>query len=186
VCGPGDGLTVGQFATRTAAKVAGRGAGSEAGEGKEGEMTNDATALETLRRQAERFRRAIGLCDRSLLPVTFQSFPRGSCGDANLLLGTYLTKHGLGDFEYVIGERGSKADSTWASHAWIRQGNTIIDITADQFPEMIEPIVVSNDSSWHDTFTQNVEHAADYRVYDGYTRSVLDNAYRSIVAKIEE
>ncbi len=106
------------------------------------------TSLQTLRRHAERFRWAIEACERSLLPVTFERFPRGSCGDANLLLGNYLTEQGLGDFEYILGERGSKAadPSTWTSHAWIRQGRTIIDITADQFTEVTESVIVVDGS----------------------------------------
>jgi hypothetical protein len=103
------------------------------------------------------------------------------------LLGNYLTEQGLGDFEYVTGERGNTAANppTWTSHGWIRQGRTVIDITADQFSEVAESVIVADSSPWHRTFIERVLHSADYRVYDEYTRSVLGAAYRQIIAVIE-
>ncbi|WP_292949428.1 MULTISPECIES: hypothetical protein [unclassified Neptuniibacter] len=101
------------------------------------------------------------------LPETMSTFPRGCCGDSALLLGTYLTDIGLGDFTYVGGERGSEADGDWASHAWLTQGELTIDITKSQFSDCPDDITVTESSEWHDsfevsqTFTANIKGKCD-------------------------
>jgi hypothetical protein len=144
------------------------------------------STLELLRRHAERFRRAIEACDRSLLPIGFQEFPVGA-GDANLLLGNYLTEQGLGDFEYVVGEAGNREEDpeTYTTHSWIRQGCIDIDIIADQFVTSEESVVVTEDSSWHSGFRKGVPGVADYRIYDEPFRSELEAAYRQILAVLK-
>ncbi len=103
-----------------------------------------------------------------------------------LLLGTYLTEQGLGVFEYVYGQRGrcDTEPSTWQSHAWLCQGPLIVDITADQFPEVPEPVIVTNASAWHGAFEQEARHVADFRVFDDETRATLGAAYRLICLQI--
>ena len=51
--------------------------------------------LDLLRERATNFRDAIERCERSSLPITFENFPCGSCGDVTLLLGTFLSEQGL-------------------------------------------------------------------------------------------
>ena len=75
---------------------------------------------------ATRFRAAIESCHRDVLPISFQDFPRGSCGDAAPMLGEYLNEIGLGPWLYKVGKRSS--DGHW--HAWIEQNGLIVDITA--------------------------------------------------------
>lgn len=137
--------------------------------------------IDEVRRMASRFRMAIEACDRSRLPVSFEEFPRGSCGDVTPLLGTYLIEHGFGPFDYVLGERGSSN----YTHAWLRQGQLDVDITADQFADAPGQIIVCGQSSWHRMFRQRVEHVADFRIYDEHTVSSLKAAYGLIVDRIE-
>ena len=84
---------------------------------------------------AKSFKEAIQKCDKKLLPITFKEFPKGSCGDAVLLLGKYLSDVGLGEFDYVLGGVNEK------SHAWLQQNKLIVDITADQFDDQTEEII---------------------------------------------
>ena len=121
-------------------------------------ITADLTRVTSL---AVRFRTAIEKCDPSRLPIGFQKFPRGNCGDAALLLGTFLKE----TFTYVVGERGKKG-RTWRSHAWLEADGVIVDITADQFPEIAEPVIVTMHSVWHKKFRQERRHEADYHVYE--------------------
>jgi hypothetical protein len=58
----------------------------------------------------------------------------------------------------------------------------IVDITADQFPEITVPCIVTTDSHWHATFDQTIENTADFRLYDDWTRTRLETAYSHIVA----
>lgn len=135
-----------------------------------------------LMRLATVFRDAIERCDLVALGVTFESFPRGSCGDAALLLARFLSEHGAGATDYMLGERGE--GEAWSSHAWLRLGEMTIDIAADQFEDQPERVIVSRDSVWHDGFVGEAQHAADYRLYDAYTVSNLDRAYALILSRI--
>lgn len=135
---------------------------------------------------ATRFRKAITMCDRLSLPTSLQCFPRGGCGDAVLLLSTYLTECGLGEFDYVGATRGTLDSGMWHSHAWLERDGLIVDITADQFEEITMPVIVTADSEWHQTFRVSCRHVADYRVYDDRTVSRLGSAYGAIRKKLEE
>lgn len=134
-----------------------------------------------IRRIASRFRMAIEACDRRMLPISFEEFPRGSCGDATPLLGTYLNEHCFGPFEYVLGER----EDSGRTHAWLRRGQLDVDITADQFADAPKEIIVCVNSPWHKTFRQRVEHVADFRIYGDNTVSLLTCAYSMINERLE-
>lgn len=130
------------------------------------------------------FRLAIEHTNRDRLPITFQKFPRGSCGDAALLLGAFLSDQGETGFKYVLGERNH--GESWHSHAWIERKDIIVDITADQFPEISQAVIVTYSSVWHRQFAIE-EHnmpSADYRDYDSYTVAVLGSAFRTIMKHI--
>jgi hypothetical protein len=146
-------------------------------------ITADLTRVTSL---AVRFRTAIEKCDPSRLPIGFQKFPRGSCEDVVLLLGTFLKEQGVGTFTYVVGERGK--GRSWRSHAWLEADGVIVDITADQFPEIAEPVIVTTHSVWHKKFKQERPHEADHHVYehDEYTLSVLGNAYKAILDGLDQ
>jgi len=73
-------------------------------------------------------------------------FPRGACGDVSELLGQYLRDAGLGTWLY---RSGVKHEPAFASHAWIESEGLIVDITADQFPAVREPVIVAAASAWH-------------------------------------
>jgi hypothetical protein len=140
--------------------------------------------LTELKTAATKFRLAIERCDRRRLICTFQDFPKGSCGDASLLLRAFLQEQGLGTFGYMLGWRES--DSGRSSHAWLETGGVIVDITADQFPEIDERIIVTENSAWHAGFElDDAEQVSDYRRYDASTVAELDSSYGIILAKFE-
>jgi hypothetical protein len=128
--------------------------------------------------ETTKFRKAIEGCDKKLLPVSFQSFPTGSCGDASLTLAQYLKVKGFGEFDYILGGRMGK------SHGWLSQGEIIIDITADQFADNNEKVIVSINSEWHKDFKGEKQHTVDLSAYDENTRNTLLNAYKEILKNI--
>ncbi len=73
-------------------------------------MSNAKTELIEL--HARQFRSALEKCPKNILPIQFKKFPRGSCGDAGLLLAKYLNSVGLGQFDYVHGDTGNRSDGT--------------------------------------------------------------------------
>ncbi|WP_311272279.1 MULTISPECIES: hypothetical protein [unclassified Rhizobium] len=124
---------------------------------------------------AEQFRDLIITTPKNSLPVTLHNFPNGSCGDASLLLGHHLTELGLGEFRYYLGWRDG------SSHAWLRSGSVIIDVTASQFDDFGDPVFVSDQSSWHESFAGSDKHAANLTVFGEPTTSMLRHAYAAIL-----
>ena len=46
-----------------------------------------------------------------------------------------------------------------ATHAWIDQGGLIVDITADQFDDIDDAVIVTFDRSWYDRrFPETYRH----------------------------
>ena len=76
-----------------------------------------------MRKVAQRFRRAIEMSDKNALPFSCRQFPNGSCGEAVVFLGTYLSENGYGEFLYVVGDRTQALRENLQSHAWLKKGN---------------------------------------------------------------
>jgi hypothetical protein len=91
-------------------------------------------------------RRAIESCSASELP--WRTFPKAACGDTSLVLGQFLHEAGFVDVEYICGDK-YRADGKGDSHAWLRYEGLIVDITADQFPEVEEKVILTRSSEWH-------------------------------------
>jgi len=86
----------------------------------------------------------------------------------------------------VLGERGDHQANTWSSHTWLEKQNLVVDITADQFPEISDKVIVCLDSEWHRQFNGKIEHKADYRIYDSRTAASLNNVYNEILKYMQE
>jgi hypothetical protein len=122
-----------------------------------------------------KFRRTIENCDKNLLPASFHSFPTGSCGDASIILAHYLKEKGFGEFDYILGGRMGK------SHNWLAQGEIIIDITADQFVDNNESVIVTINSEWHKDFKGEKSRIADINIFDEKEKNILLDAYNNIL-----
>jgi hypothetical protein len=113
----------------------------------------------------------IGKRIREIIEVTPQNkrtswmmkFPAGACGDCSLIVGTYLIKNGFENVEYVVGVDGDQ------SHAWLECDGFIVDITADQFGNGINPVIVTKDKSWHSKFADQERNVCDFREYQDPT-----------------
>jgi hypothetical protein len=140
-----------------------------------------ACSLIDLNRLATKFRAAIFACDKKRLFITLQRFPNGACGDASYLLAKYFEEQGCGQFEYVLGERRPN----YRSHAWLENNGVIVDITADQFEGIDNPVMITTDRAWHAQFVEKDRHIADYERYDSNTVSNLRASYELVVNQIE-
>lgn len=141
------------------------------------------SSLQEIEFNAQQFRKAMDMAHKAgKLPESMKDFPRGCCGDTAHLLGTYLEEKGFGEYIYVCGEKGSKEDDTWTSHAWIMQEELIIDITKSQFTDAPEGITVSSNSEWHNTFKvsytcrSNIKNTGDQLepYYDEIVKIIVD------------
>ncbi|MGE8296000.1 MAG: hypothetical protein ACN6PH_10680 [Pseudomonas sp.] len=128
-----------------------------------------------------RFRQAIQKIPASGRPIDFRNFPSGSCGSTSELIGTYLEGLGFGKFYYV---HGSKPGIE--SHAWIKQGRLIVDLTADQFHEINIPVMVLDESPWHNEFEISACHAIDLVATDKTAFLPLLPFYEKILRVIQE
>lgn len=81
------------------------------------------------------------------VPYIQRRFLLGWCTTASILLGEHLRESGLGDFHTRSGIRCDLGVNQ--SHAWLNRDGLIVDITADQFDETKEAVIVSRDSPWH-------------------------------------
>jgi len=133
-----------------------------------------------LKQLATEFRLAIEKCQgvRTII-VTFSNFPRGSCGEASLFLAKYLEENNCGCFNYILGDREGR------SHAWLEQGDVIVDITADQFDDNDQPVIVTVNHNWHSQFSGEVQHVANLDGYDKYNSALLRSGYETILKEIK-
>jgi hypothetical protein len=65
------------------------------------------------------------------------------------MLGQYLGHLGLGEWNYKSGRLSGSGNT----HRWIERERLLVDITADQFPDVTESVIVPTDGSWHARFT---------------------------------
>lgn len=122
--------------------------------------------IAALRTLATRFRAAIRATDPSEVDpeVRFivSAFPKGVCGEICFLLGHYLRENGFPAAEYVNGIRRFDGQS----HAWIEAEGIIVDITGDQFAEIVDEVVVTLNPVWHRQFSDRQgRRPADFLIY---------------------
>ena len=139
----------------------------------------DKAVLDNLMELATRFRRAIDRSDRDQLGIAFKDFPAGSCGDTVIMLKSYLSTCGIKPLVRVCGQRREK------SHAWLESDGLIIDITADQFEDCGDSVIVTRESDWHDTFKHDFESEENIRRYDPDTDNRLSRAYEEVLKHIQ-
>jgi hypothetical protein len=108
-------------------------------------------------------RRAIEMSPSKELP--WPNFPHGACGDASLILGQIFHDFDINGFEYVCGNKYN-VDGAWmSSHAWLKCDEWVVDITADQFPDMDTSVIVSKDSVWHEAWVEDAPTASTLLEY---------------------
>jgi hypothetical protein len=126
---------------------------------------------ERIRDLAQAMRTALERAAPMRLPVTLRGFPKGACGDSELLVAKLLEGHGHPPFDYMLGSRDG-----W-SHAWLQQGDLIVDITGDQFVDHAPAVTVTRGSAWHAAFNGQRLHVADFAIYGARARHELASAY---------
>lgn len=135
-------------------------------------------------RLAHAFRDAIERTPRDALPVTFERFPLGSCGDAAPILARYLADCGQSGFELVSAWRGTAQANDWRSHAWLERRGLVVDITGDQFPEFSQRVFVGEASPFHRTFAE--QERASLAAYDERTVATLAHAYAEVCKHLRQ
>jgi len=105
-------------------------------------------------------------------------FPLGCCGLICRVLGPLLMeKDPNGVFYFVSGQRGLQ------SHAWLEHNGFIIDITADQFPEVSKKVIVTKSSSFHTNFVINNRRGSYVNQLDEFPERTI---YRYLLDYLEQ
>ena len=126
--------------------------------------------------------------------ITFNTFPRGCCGDASTLLSQYLLECKIRTF-YVCGYYYYTDETKNRQfHAWLwTQDKTIIDITGDQFRDDVTflnyniPVYVGAGDEFHRLFNvdeRNVHENLGLDGFRGASMSRLYNLYDKITKRI--
>ena len=152
--------------------------------------TNECNSLiGRLYRLALEFREGIERCDRRHFHESMLTFPKGACYYATCLLGTYLKDSGIGR---SIHASGYWADEEWfgeRTHSWLELQGAVVDITADQYSGIPEPVIVRSHSPWHAALVVYLRREATYRTtvdfVDGRVSNPLDSMYWEIVRTID-
>lgn len=113
----------------------------------------------TLADMVKQFRHALDQLDWGAMPIGFHNFPSGTCGDISDILANYLRSRGIEEIEYVC---GTFPDGK--THAWLEVYGYIVDITADQFPDVSQSVIVTNTSPWHEQLTVKKQRKAGFIV----------------------
>ncbi len=81
-------------------------------------------------------------------------FPKSCCVISNSILGHYLN-HTFNESFFLRKCMRHENRPIW--HSWIQNEDVLIDITADQFPEMSSsPVIFCQSSDWHNQFSDRV------------------------------
>lgn len=104
----------------------------------------------------------------------FENFPTGCCGDTCDLLRWFLKSKGINTI-YV-----TASDGCLGTHAWLEFEDYIIDITADQFPDVDEKVIISNNSIWHNKFENPSKEPEDYEL----ASNDLELLYYKVLSKL--
>ncbi|MFW5794860.1 MAG: hypothetical protein ACOCV1_05210 [Bacillota bacterium] len=136
---------------------------------------------------AYNFRKAIEFTSSKDLIITLQNFPKGSCGDASLLLARYLQENDISPIYYTYGIKSTSKKSISPSHAWLKYKDLIIDITANQFDEISKKVIVTTNNKLYSGFKIRDRFVADYRNrYNKADVLDLDNSYKQIIKNIDK
>jgi hypothetical protein len=117
-------------------------------------------------------------------PVGLKDYPLGACGETCELLADYLRTAGRGDPMFV----SAVNQGTGQTHAWLELGELVIDITADQFDGVDDPVIVTTDRSWHDShFLSSGHHRpAGLAYWDGPARAEVERYYARLLSVLDE
>ena len=126
-----------------------------------------------------KFREALDKIDWSMMPIQFQKFPTGTCGDVSDILAEYLYSLGIQPIEYVCGIQGG------ASHAWLEIDGKAIDVTADQFKGVSEKVLIQPSTVWHSKYEIENRRKAGYLHFKGPAVADIMRVHGTIMEQLK-
>ncbi len=133
------------------------------------------------------FRRAIERSNLRRHARVMSRFPVGCCKQSSQLLARFLvTELQVPLVTFVHAERGGTAGDAWQSHVWLSVDQHYIDITADQYPEIEAPVVVSMSGGWH-TSWERKRHLTygEMMNFDRWEALRFERMYRAVFRALQ-
>lgn len=130
------------------------------------------------------FRTAILKCHPEEFPkyMSLKRFPIGACGDTCILLGRFLNENDFLYVDYVCGGKTVKGEL--ATHAWLEIENVTIDITADQFEDINETVIVTKDRTWYEQYREINRFRIGEMSFNEQAKERFNKTYELILSKL--
>lgn len=111
--------------------------------------------------------------DESPYPINqLQRFPGGACEVSSVLIGLYLKHLGMGNVSM-------RASAPPKAHVWLVVCEKYtMDITADQFDDCNEKIIVSENSSYHKKFEPPETRPVDNTYFEDNGWEDIEHVYK--------
>ena len=107
------------------------------------------------------------------------------------MIGYYLkTEYKVEPFHVCASRRTHEGPDV--GHEWIELTGTIIDITADQFPDQSLPVIVSESSIWHQSWQINTREnvllfsMSEYDRYIGREDHPISKIYEKFIRNVNK
>jgi hypothetical protein len=70
------------------------------------------------------------------------------------------------------------------SHAWLEYQGWILDITADQFEDINNKVMVTMDRTWHSQFKKQSREISNFKTFNNYIKNRLSVIYSNIKSNL--
>ncbi|MGB8701701.1 MAG: hypothetical protein WCD18_19980 [Thermosynechococcaceae cyanobacterium] len=118
-----------------------------------------------------------------------QGFPGGCCKIASILLARFLIEECLlsSNLVFVV-VNGETENPEFMTHAWVLADSIIIDITADQFPEVKDKVIWTKENTWHKKFkgSEPFLYKEFINSFNIDAREEYENIYSQILSESED
>jgi hypothetical protein len=148
-------------------------------------VVNDGAQVshDNIRQIALAFRAAIESTPLELRRSLMQSFPVQACGVSSALLGAYFEENDVLGFQWISGVRGTPDPERWETHVWLQRDTLVVDITADQFSDAPDSVIVDDPSEWHEVFERRKCRSADFKKW-GWVEPDYGDMYTYLKSRI--
>lgn len=119
----------------------------------------------------------------------FNNFPSNCCEFSSMMFARFLIEEQKYDFTDVLMVKGQCKINHHQSHLWLEVTGYVCDITAGQFEDAPERIIVAKKSSWHNRFQilgKNVPQICFDDYVNDYDELVLEQDYQQLIRKLPE
>jgi hypothetical protein len=88
--------------------------------------------------------------------LRMKDFPRGACSEMTEMMGIFLRERYNLDPIVLVSAQIEEGERWSGTHRWLEYDGLIIDITADQFFDHNEPVIVARESTFHSRYANKV------------------------------